>query len=75
MPRVPLKKNKNNYTVSAPRHLKKVTQHATSAKMHSQLAYGSILKQKKIYKDQIKKFFFTGGKTKSGLYYRGVKTY
>jgi len=31
-------KNKNNYRVNAPRHLKKVMQHATSAKMHSQLA-------------------------------------
>ncbi|AES95621.1 hypothetical protein MTR_5g027520 [Medicago truncatula] len=33
MPRV--HNNKNNYTVSAPRHQKKVTQHATSAKIHS----------------------------------------
>jgi len=32
MPRVPNKK----YTVSAPRRKKKVTQHATSPKMHSQ---------------------------------------
>jgi len=35
MSRVP---NKKNYTVSVPHHQKKVTQHATSAKMHSQLA-------------------------------------
>jgi len=32
MPRVP---NKNNYIVSVSRHQKKVTQHATSEKMHS----------------------------------------
>jgi len=37
MPRVPNKKYKN-YTVSAPRHKKKVMQHATSAKMHGQQA-------------------------------------
>ena len=36
MPRVPRKKIKN-YKVNLPRHQKKVTQHATSAKMHSQL--------------------------------------
>jgi len=30
-------KNKNNYTDSVPRHQKKMSQHATSAKMHSQL--------------------------------------
>jgi len=35
MPRVP---NKKIYTISAPRHQKKVTQHATSTKMHSQQA-------------------------------------
>jgi len=33
-------KNKNNYTVSVSRHPKKVTQRATSVKMHSQLPYG-----------------------------------
>ena len=38
MPRGPRKKNNNNYTVSVPHHQKKVTQRATSAKMHSQLA-------------------------------------
>jgi len=59
MPRVPRKKNKKNYTINVPRHQKKVTQCATSAKMHSQLTYGDILKQKK----------FT--RTKSALYYRG----
>jgi len=37
MTRVPHKKNKNNYTVSVPHHSKKMTQRATSAKMHSQL--------------------------------------
>jgi len=39
MPRVPIKKLKNkiNYTVNAPRHHKKVTQHTTSAKMYGQL--------------------------------------
>jgi len=31
-------KNKINYTVSEPRHQKKVSQRATSAKMNSQLA-------------------------------------
>jgi len=31
-------KNKKNYTVSAPRHQEKVTQHAASAKMHSKQA-------------------------------------
>jgi len=36
MSRVPKKiKNKNNYTVSAPSHQKKVTQNVMSAKMHS----------------------------------------
>ena len=39
MSRVPRKKIKNkiNYTVSVPRHQEKVTQRATSTKMHSQL--------------------------------------
>ena len=36
-------KNKNNYTVSVPRHLEKLTQRATSAKMHSQLGQGWFL--------------------------------
>jgi len=46
MPGVPLTKVKKNYTVSVPRHQKKVSQHAKLAKMHSQLAYGGILKKK-----------------------------
>jgi len=31
-------KNKNNYTVSVPRHQKRVTHRASSANMHSQIA-------------------------------------
>lgn len=59
MPRVP---NKNNYTISAPPHLEKVTHHATLAKMHNQLAYGGFPKQKKKFKDRIQIFFLQKAK-------------
>jgi len=48
-------KNKNNYTVSAPRHPKKVSQHATSVKMHSPASLGGYSKTIFFYKNRIKK--------------------
>jgi len=59
MPRVLHKKNKINYTVRVPRHLKMVTQ-----------PRGIFLNNISL-EGPNRFFFFTGDKTKSDLYYRG----
>jgi len=70
MSRVPNKKTKN-YTVSAPRHQKKVTRHATSTKCTvSRPRRGYSKTQKKITRTKSDKKIYRG-KTKSDLNYRG----
>ena len=68
MPHVPHKKKIYSQRAMS---FEKVTHHATSAKMHNQLAKGGILKQFFFTRPESNFFFFTGGKTKSDIYYRG----
>jgi len=48
---------------------------ATSWNLVSQMAEGAIMQNLTFTRTESKFFFFTGGKTKSVLYYRGVKHY
>ena len=50
----------NNYTVSVPHHPKKVTERATSAKMHNQLSQGWFLENLHFSRLESEHFFLQG---------------